>query len=492
MDDEQVAGSIGLRSRRGRLIVATTVLGSSVAMLTATVVNVALPSLALDLEASTAAQQWVVNAYMLTIASLILVGGSLGDRYGRVRIYRVGVAWFGVSSLLCAVAPTVEFLIVARLLQGVGGALLTPGSLAIIQASLRPDDRSEGVGAWSGLGGIAGALGPLVGGLLVDVADWRWVFLLNLPLVVAVLVLSRWIPESSSSEHDHPLDWWGAAWSVLALGALSYVFIAAGEGFGAVETVLSLLVVVAIAALVVVEGRHPAPLLPIGLFADRTFSGANLITLILYGGMGVVFFLLTVNLQVVGGWSALAAGSAMLPVTAIMLVFSSRAGALAQKIGPRLPLTIGPLLIAAGMVLLSRIGESPSWIVDVAPGAIVFGAGLALAVAPVTATVLASVPDDQMGAASGVNNAVSRTGGLLTVAGIPPLVGLSGDALSDPVLLGDAYGDAVLVGAALVAASALVAWITLGSSDEVPCIDLEDGLTCPVDGTATLVGSTSE
>ncbi|MEO1061008.1 MAG: MFS transporter [Actinomycetota bacterium] len=492
MTDSEAAGDIELRSRLGRTVVGTTVLGSAVAMLTATVVNVALPALAVDLEASTAAQQWVVNAYMLSIASLILVGGAMGDRYGRVRIYEIGVAWFGVASLLCAIAPTVEFLIVARLLQGIGGALLTPGSLAIIQASLRPDDRSEGVGAWSGLGGIAGAIGPLVGGLLVDVANWRWVFLLNLPLVLAVLVLSRSIPESSSSDHDHPLDWWGAVWSVVVLGALSYAFIAAGDGVGPLELVLAVVTVLALVALVVVERRHPAPLLPIGLFADRTFAGANLITLILYGGMGVVFFLLTVNLQVVGGWSALEAGSAMLPVTVLMLLFSSRAGALAKRIGPRIPLTVGPLLIAGGMVLLSRIGESPNWLTDVAPGAIVFGGGLALSVAPVTATVLASVPDDQMGAASGVNNAVSRTGGLLTVAGVPALVGLSGDGLSDPVLLGESYGDAVLVGAALVAASALIAWLTLGTTDEVPCLDLEEGLSCPVDGTTSLVGATAD
>ncbi len=489
---QSAAGSIELRSRLGRVVVGTTVLGSAVAMLTATVVNVALPSLAVDLDASTAAQQWVVNAYMLAIASLILVGGALGDRYGRVRIYQIGVAWFGAASLACAVAPNVEVLIGARLLQGIGGALLTPGSLAIIQATLRPDDRSEGVGAWSGLGGIAGAVGPLVGGLLVDVANWRWVFLLNLPLVVAVLFLSRAIPESSSSDHEHPLDWWGAIWSVVLLGSLSYAFVSAGDGVGALEGVLAAVTVVALVALVMVERRHPAPLLPVQLFADRTFAGANLITLVLYGGMGIVFFLLTVNLQVVGGWSALAAGSAMLPVTVMMLAFSSRAGALAQQIGPRIPLTVGPLLIALGMVLLSRIGESPNWLVDVAPGAVVFGAGLALSVAPVTATVLASVPDDQMGAASGVNNAVSRTGGLLTVAGIPALVGLSGDALSDPVLLGDSYGDAVLIGAALVASSALVAWITLGVSDEVPCVDLEEGLTCPVDGTVSLVGAANE
>lgn len=486
------AGSIELRSRLGRVVVGTTVLGSAVAMLTATVVNVALPSLAVDLDASTAAQQWVVNAYMLSIASLILVGGAMGDRYGRVRIYQIGVAWFGVASLACAVAPNVEVLIGARLLQGIGGALLTPGSLAIIQASLRPDDRSEGVGTWSGLGGIAGAVGPLVGGLLVDVANWRWVFLLNLPLVIGVLALSRTIPESSSSDHEHSLDWWGAVWSVVLLGSLSYAFVEAGDGVGSLEAALGAVTVAALIALVVAERRHPAPLLPVQLFADRTFAGANLITLVLYGGMGVVFFLLTVNLQVVGGWSALAAGSAMLPVTAMMLVFSSRAGALAQKIGPRIPLTVGPLLIAGGMVLLSRIGASPNWLVDVAPGAVVFGAGLALSVAPVTATVLASVPDDQMGAASGVNNAISRTGGLLTVAGIPALVGLSGDALSDPALLSASYGDAVLVGAALVAASALVAWITLASSDDPSCADLEDGLTCPVDGTTSLVGATTE
>ena len=458
------AGSVPLASETGRVVIAATVLGSGVATLTGTVVNVGLPTLASELGATSAQQQWVLNGYILTLASLILVGGSLGDRFGRVRVYRTGVVFFGLASLACALAPTIGWLIAARLLQGVGGALLTPGSLAIIEATLAKEDRAAGVGVWSGLGGVAGAVGPLLGGVLIDLAGWRWIFVINLPLVLAVLVLSRRVPESAAENaRNEALDWGGAVLSTVLLGSVSYAFIESGSGFGGLETLAAVAAVLSLALLVWAETRHPNPLLPLGLLTGRTFAVANLITIVLYGGMAVVFFLLSVHLQVVGGYTALQAGASLLPVTLLLMVFSSRAGRLAGRIGPRIPLTVGPVLIAGGMLLLTRVGAAPSWPTEILPAVLVFGSGLALTVAPVTSTALGAVPDDQAGTASGFNNAAARTGGLLAIAAIPPLVGLTGTGLSDPEVLGTAFNDAVRIGAALVLASGVLAAVTLKS-----------------------------
>lgn len=311
---DQRAGEVALKSPAGRVVIATTVAGSAVAMLTATVVNVALPTLANDLDANSGQQQWIINSYLLTIASLILIGGNLGDRFGRLRVYRIGVAWFAIASVLCAAAPNVAVLIAARLLQGIGGALLTPGSLAIIEATLRPDDRGRGVGQWSGLGGVAGAIGPLVGGLLVDLS-WRWVFLINLPVALFVLAMSRSIPESSDPEARRlPLDTVGAGLTATALGGASFALIQGPpDGFGALDTAALVIAVVAFGLLIVNERRHPHPMLPLDLFLVRPFVAANVATFLVYGGMGVVFFLLTVQLQVSLGWAPVAAGAAMLP-----------------------------------------------------------------------------------------------------------------------------------------------------------------------------------
>ena len=483
-------------------MVATTVVGSAVAMLTATVVNVALPALARDLDASASQQQWVINAYLLTIASLILIGGSLGDRYGRVRIYRIGVIWFGLASLACAIAPNVELLIAARLVQGVGGALLTPGSLAIIEATLRRSDRGRGVGQWSGLTGIAGAIGPLIGGVLVDIS-WRWVFVINLPIVVAVLVLSARVPESSDpAASNHRLDVGGAALTVVALGGTSYALIeGSAGGFGVLDTLATIVAVIGVVGAIVYERTRTHPMVPLDLFANRVFAAANLITLLVYGGMGVVFFLLSIQLQVGLGWTPLAAGSSMLPVTFLMLVLSSHAGDLAQRIGRRWPLTVGPALIAGGMLLMSNIDAGDSYPVDVLPSVVVFGLGLAASVAPVTSTALGCVPDDRSGAASGVNNAVARTGQLLAVAAVPPLVGLTGDALGTADALDDRFGDAMVAGAVLVGLGAVTAAVLLRSDDLATREDVEVAPAavdepsaktevrryhCPVDGTPVL------
>ncbi len=460
--DAPEAGAVSIDSRLGRTLIATTVAGSAVAMLTATVVNVALPTLADDLGASSGQQQWVVNAYLLTIASLILIGGSFGDRFGRVRIYQIGVAWFALASLACAIAPSIEILIAARLVQGIGGALLTPGSLAIIEATLKSDDRGRGVGQWSGLSGIAAAIGPLVGGLLVDLS-WRWVFLLNLPVALVVLVLSARLPESRDDEQDgQPLDYLGAALTVVALGGASYALIEGRSGgFGGLDLAAAITAVAAVAALAVYEPRREYPMVPYDLFTNRTFAGANLVTLLVYGGMGVVFFLLSIQLQVTAGFSPVAAGASLLPVTGLMLGLSSRSGELASRIGPRWPLTVGPILIAIGMLLFTRIGPDASYVTDVLPAVTVFGLGLAASVAPVTATALGSAPSSRSGAASGINNAVSRTGQLLAIAAIPPLVGLTGDALGRADLLDEGFGRAMIVGAVLVSAGGVAAALLL-------------------------------
>lgn len=492
---------IEMDSSTGRMVLTTVVLGTAVASLTATVVNVALPSLASDLGAGSSGQKWIVNGYMLTLASFILIGGSLGDRYGRVRIYRIGVVWFAVASLLCAVAWSTGALVAFRLLQGVGGALLTPGSLAIIEASFRREDRGRGVGAWSGITGIATAIGPLLGGLLVALS-WRWVFVINIPVAIAVVVLSRWVPETRDDEaRDSELDLGGAVLSAVVLGAVSYAFIEGPEGgLSPLEVSAAAVGVLAILALWWWERRQSHPLLPLDLFAERPFAVANVLTFLIYGGMGVLFFLLSIQLQVTAGWSAIEAGTALLPVTLIMLVLSSKAGDLAHRIGPRWPLTIGPFVVAVGMVLMTRIGPDASFVGDVLPAVTVFGFGLAAIVAPVTTTALSSAPDARAGAASGTNNAVARAGGLLAVAVIPGVVGLTGDALSNPDVLDAGFGSAMLLSAALVAIGGVVALVFLRSDDlvDLDCNedheDHEDVYVhrCPVDGQLTSLRSKEE
>ncbi|MGI5329963.1 MFS transporter [Actinomadura nitritigenes] len=475
---------VRLGTAPGRWILLATVLGSSVAMLDSTVVNVALPRLARDLQADMAGLQWTVNAYTLTLAGFILLGGSLGDRYGRRRIFLIGVVWFAVASVLCGMALNVEMLVLSRALQGMGGALLTPGSLAIIQASFASDDRPRAVGAWSGLGGVAGAVGPFAGGWLVEAAGWRWVFLLNVPLaVVVVLVAARHVPESVDPAARGRFDVPGAALAALALAGTTYALTEApgGRTPAVVIGAAAVVGVAAAAGFVLLErargrgrrlfggrvrpGRRevPQPMLPLDVFASRQFSAVNVVTFIMYGGMGVLFFLFVLNLQVVGGFSPIAAGTALLPVTALMLLLSARAGALAQKIGPRLPMTAGLVVAAFGMLLVGRIDKDSSYVRDVLPAVVVFGLGLAAVVAPLTATVLATADVRHAGVASGVNNAVARAAGLLAVAAIPPLAGLTGDAYNDPALFSHGFRIAMTACAALLAAGAVLTFFTVSS-----------------------------
>lgn len=453
-------------SAAGRWILAATVLGSGMAQLDATVVNVALPAVGRDLNTEVGGLQLVVSAYSVTLAALILLSGSLGDRLGRKRVFVVGVAWFAAASALCAVAPNAEMLIAARALQGIGGALLTPGSLAIIQSVFIPTDRAKAIGAWSALGGVAAAIGPLLGGYLVQAIDWRAIFLINVPLGCLVAWLAvRHVPESRDPSTTGHLDYAGATTATAGLAGVTYAVVE-GPNRGWDSPVIlaaGVLGVIALVAFVAIERRSANPMLPLGIFSSRQFTSANAVTFVVYTALGGVFFLLVVVLQTALGYSPVAAGAASLPVTAIMLALSSASGALAQRIGPRLPLTIGPLVIAAGMVLMTRIGPGASYTTVVLPAVVVFGLGLAATVAPVTAAALAAADERHAGVASGVNNAVARTAGLLAVALLPPLSGLTGDAFGSPAAMTAGFHTAMLISAGLAALGGVLAFATISN-----------------------------
>ncbi|AOP45027.1 MFS transporter [Streptomyces lydicus] len=460
-----VPGGVRLASAQGRWVLATSVLGSGMALLDSTVVNVALPKIGADLDADLAVLQWTVTAYLLTLSSLILLGGALGDRYGRRRIFVIGVVWFAAASLACGLAPNAGVLIAARALQGVGGALLTPGSLALIQAVFHPDDRARAVGAWSGLGGVGAAIGPFVGGWLVDGAGWRWVFFLNVPLAaVCVPVALRHVPETRrhDAEARGGFDVPGAVLGALALAGVTYALIAAsGGGLSPGVVVPAVLGVLLGVAFVRVEGRRADPMLPPTILRIRLFSAINGVTVCVYAAFSGFFFLAVLQLQVVAGYSALRAGTALLPTTVLMLLLSARSGELGQRLGPRIPLTVGPLLCAAGMLLMLRVGPAASYLTDVLPALVVLGAGMVTLVAPLTATVLASVDVDRAGLASGINNAAARAAGLVAVAALPLLAGMGPEAYRSADEFAAAFRRAMPLLAGVLLAGALLAWLTV-------------------------------
>jgi EmrB/QacA subfamily drug resistance transporter len=450
----------------GRWVLLATVLGSALTFIDATVVNVALPHIGSDFHARAASLQWTVNGYTLSLASLILLGGSLGDRFGRRRVFVIGVAWFAAASLLCGLAPNVQVLIGARVVQGIGGALLTPGSLAIIEASFHPDDRGRAIGAWSGLGGIAGAMGPFLGGWLVQAATWRLVFLINPPLAALVIAVAlKHIPETRNPAAGKGLDVSGVVLAAAALAGLTYGFTAwPAEGPGSAAVVTSLSVgVIGLVGFVIAERRSRDPMLPLDIFHSKAFTAANLATFVVYAALGGVLFLVVLNLQVVAHFTPLASGTAILPATVLMLLLSARAGALSQRIGPRIPMTIGPLIIAAGMLLYSRIGAHASYVADVLPAVVVMGLGLSLNVAPLTATALGSVDESRAGIASGVNNAVARAAGLLAVAVLPLAAGLGSGSLTDPATLGPVYRKSMYLCAGLLVIGSIIAAVAIPS-----------------------------
>lgn len=464
MSEPSPPGGVRLASPQGRWVLLTAVLGSGMAMLDSTVVNVALPRIGLDLNADLGVLQWTVTAYMLTLASLILLGGALGDRYGRRRVFVIGVVWFAAASLLCGLAPHAGVLIAARALQGIGGALLTPGSLALIQAVFHPDDRARAVGAWSGLGGVAAAIGPFIGGWLVDGPGWRWVFFLNVPLAaICVPVALRHVPETR--ERGAPgrgFDVAGAALGALALAGVTYALIAA-PGRGAAPGVI----VPAVAGLLLgvvfirVERRRADPMLPPEIFAIRQFSAVNAVTVCVYAAFGGFFFLSVLQLQVVAGYSALQAGTALLPTTVLMLLLSARSGELGERIGPRIPLTVGPVLCAVGMLLMVRVGADASYPTEVLPALVVLGIGMVTLVAPLTSTVLASVDVDRAGLASGINNAAARAAGLIAVAALPLLAGMGPEAYRSADQFAATFRRAMPLCAGVLLAGALIAWLTV-------------------------------
>jgi EmrB/QacA subfamily drug resistance transporter len=421
--------------------VLATVLGSGMAFLDGTVVNVALPAIGRDLHSGLAGLQWTLDAYLLTLGALLLLGGAMGDRYGRKRVYVAGLVAFSSASVLCGLAPTLGALIAARAVQGVGGALLVPGSLALLSASFAPEDRGRAVGAWSGLAGAFSALGPFLGGWLVDAVSWRFVFLINLPVaVVTVWVVRAHVPESrdAGAAAGGPLDLGGALAATVGLAGVVFALIeGSANGVTPLIAAAGVVGVAALAAFPFVERRHAEPLVPLDIFRSRQFSGANATTFAVYGAFNGALFLFVVQLQQSLGYSALEAGSAMLPVTALMLTLSARAGRLSQRVGPRLPMTVGPIVAGAGLLLLGRVAPGTHYLTGVLPAVVVFGLGLALTVAPLTAAVMAAVEERHLGVGSGVNNAVARVAGLLSVALLPLAAGLSG---VDPGTVGFAAG----------------------------------------------------
>ncbi len=447
-----------LSTASGRWVIAATVLGSGMAAIDATVVGIALPSIGRQFHAALGTLQWVVTGYTLTLSAFLLLGGSLGDRLGRRKVFCVGVVWFSLASAACALAPDADALIVTRLLQGVGAALLTPGSLAIIEASFDPEDRGRAIGAWSGLGGVATAAGPLLGGYLIAAASWRWIFLINLPVGVLVLLLSiRHVPESRDPSVTGAIDVPGAVLAVIALGGLTYGLIEGPARGWSDPSVLGLLAVGVMGAVgfILVERSTATPMLPLGVFRIRQFTVTNAVTFIIYAALGGVLFLLPVTLQVVDGYSPLESGAALLPLTLIMLLLSARSGRLAARIGPRVQMTVGPIVVAVGVALLSRVATDHSYLSGVLPAVIVLGLGLATTVAPLTTTALGSVSEQHAGLASAVNNDVARVGGLLAVAILPALAGITGQSYLQPSHLAGEFRTAMFIAATWCVAGGL-------------------------------------
>ena len=425
MSEEAAAASV---ERRKRLTLMACILGSAVAFVDSTVVNVGLPAIAKDLDVGLSTQQWVVEAYLLTLSAFILVGGSLGDLFGRKRIFTIGIAAFGVCSLLCAVAPSGNALIFARGLQGLAGALLVPSTLAIITATFGDAERGAAIGSWTAWTGISILIGPPIGGALIDLFSWRVIFAINVPLVLITLYLiHRNVDESADPLSDRRVDFTGAALCALGLAGPVYALIEQPrQGWGDPTVAIPLILgVVFLIAFVIWEGRSRHPMLPLALFKSRNFTAANATTFALYAGLGAFTFFLTIFIQQVGGYSATAAGTALAPTTVIMFFFSRRFGALADRVGPRPFMTIGPIVAAGGLLWLMRADEDVSYLTDLLPSVLLFGFGLSMTVAPLTATVLGAVEQRHAGVASGVNNAVARISGLLAVAAIGAVVATS-------------------------------------------------------------------
>jgi EmrB/QacA subfamily drug resistance transporter len=452
---------------RARWVLLVTVLASGVAFLDGTVVNVALPSIAREFHAGLSDLQWTVDAYLLTLGSLIVIGGSLGDLFGRRRVLVLGLAGFSLASLGCGLAPTATALILARAVQGVAGALLVPSSLAVLSSTIAHEDRGRAVGAWSGFGGVWTAVGPFLGGWLVDAATWRLVFLINLPVAAfTIWAAFRHVPETRDEEANRHVDVPGALAIAAGLAGVVYALIQGPAfGFGPLTIGLGATGVVALALFPVVELRSPNPMVPLEMFASRQFTGANLTTFAVYGALGTATFLFVVHLQRDLHYTALESGVAFLPAMAIMTAFSAQAGRLAQRIGPRWPMTVGPVVAGGGLAMMGLVRPGDSYLTGILPAVLVFGAGMTLTVAPLTAAVLSAVEDRHLGVGSAVNNAVARIASLLAVAILPAAAGLA--TATTPEAFQAGYTRALMISAALCAGGGLIALVTIRGGAKV-------------------------
>lgn len=456
-------GPVRYGNAAGRGVLLAAILGSALAFLDSTVVNVILPVLGRELGASLAELQWTLDAYLLALAAFLLPGGALGDRFGRRRVFTIGMVWFALASLLCGLAPTAGALVLFRAVQGLGAALLVPGSLALLRSCFAPEEQGRAIGAWAGLSGVTTAIGPLVGGWLADAVSWRAVFLLNPPLAaIGIWAAVAFVPESRAPQKTR-LDLAGAALAAGGLGAVTYALIEAtghSAGAGARVVVPAAAGAAALAAFVLVERRTPAPMLPTSLFRSLQFTGANAATLGVYFGLGGATFLLMLQLQRGLGWSPLASGAALVPLTVFLLVLSPLAGRAAARVGNRPLMASGALVVAAGLALLARAEPGASYLTGVLPGVGTLGIGLGITVAPLTSAALSAVAPERAGVASAVNNAVARVAGLLAVAVLPLAAGIRPEEFASGDLT-PAFRRAMGIAAVLAAAGGAVAWATV-------------------------------
>ena len=451
-----------LASAEGRWTIAATVLGSAAVFLESTVVSVALPAIGRDLSLGVAGLQWIVNGYLITLSALLLLGGALGDAWGQKRAFGVGLLVFAAGSVVTALAPTFPLLIAARVVQGAAGALLVPTSLAYLDTAFAAEDRNEAIGVWAAWSAVSTAVGPVLGGVIIDNVSWRWVFASVVPLALA----ASWIARSRAPDRPRPaprrVDAVGAVLISAGLGAVVWALIeGSSRGPTADIVIVGTLGLVLGLAFFWFEARSPTPLLPMGMFRSRQFAGANATTLLVYAALGALFFFLMVQLQAVMGYSGLAAGASLLPINVLMLALSPPAGRWAERAGPRVPLAIGAALAGAGLALMSRVGPGSDYGTDLLPAVVVFGSGLGLLVAPLTSAVLAAAESGRTGVASGVNNAIARLAGLLATTLLPLIVGIGGlEDVASPVFVAG-FRRAMWIAAGLCVAASGVAWLTV-------------------------------